>query len=326
MTAATGHFNLSYGMEGVVWNGKKLVKRPDAEINYDIDCMREAGMAEIMISSYHLEEPSDFDLEAETRRIGRELEKREMKANQHHGYAACLALPGTSQKKVVENLKRCIDFSVNLHADNLVLHLGKLAGHEANMRDEKKSFQAVMDRFGADLVMDQVAENMREAGEYAQKNGIRIALENLDAFHHLSNISQLPEIIRRADHPHVGACLDFGHANCAGISPVRWIHTLGSKLFTTHIHDNHGNTWNVKPGDIVDATKEFDEHLTPGLGSIPWTECIAALWEINYPYTLSFESCWPGVRGAERYKYSELFWRAAENTAMRRLNYKVKGV
>ena len=319
------HFNLSYGMEGVVWDGTQLVKKPEEEISFDIDSMREAGMTEIMISSYHLEEPSNFNLDAETRRIGRELEKRGMKANQHHGYAACLARPGSSQRQVVENLKRGIDFSANLHADNLVLHLGKLAGHEASMTEEKKSFQSVLDQFGEDVVMDQIAENMREAGEYARKNGLRIALENLDAFHHLSNIVQLPEIIRRANHPAVGACLDFGHAHCAGVSPVRWIRILGSKLFTTHIHDNHGNTRNIRPGELVDATKEFDEHLSPGLGTISWSDCITALWEIHYPYTLSFESCWPGVSGAKRYLYSERFWRAAEDTAMRRLNYKEKG-
>lgn len=325
MTVTPKHFNLAYGMEGVVWDGRQLTKRSDAEIRYDIDCMREAGLTEIMISSYHLEEPGNFNLDAETRRIGRELEKRGMKANQHHGYAACLALPGTSQKQVVENLKRCIDFSANLHADNLVLHLGKLAGHEPDMDREKKAFQRLLDRFGADCVMDHVAENMREAGDYAQKNGVRIALENLDAFHHLSDICHLPEILRRTNHPAVGACLDFGHAHCAGVSPVRWIRILGPKLFTTHIHDNHGNTRNVRPGELVDATKEFDEHLSPGLGTISWTDCITALWEINYSYTLSFESCWPGVTGPERYLYSERFWRAAEQTAMRRLNYKKKG-
>lgn len=320
------HFNLSYGMEGVVWDGKQLVKKSDAEIRYDIDCMREAGMTEIMISSYHLEEPSSFNLDAETRRIGRELETRGMKANQHHGYAACLARPGNSRKTLVENLKACIDFSANLHADHLVLHLGKVEGHYKSMAEEKQAFQSILDRCGTDAVMDQIAETMQEAGDYARKNNLRIALENLDAFHHLSNIDQLPELLKRIDHPNVGACLDFGHAHCAGISPIRWIRTLGPKLFTTHIHDNHGNVWYVKPGELVDATPEFDEHLTPGLGTIPWTECITALWEINYPYTLSFESSWPGVSGADRYRYSKLFWRAAEDTALRRLNYNKKGV
>ena len=34
----------------------------------------------------------------------------------------------------------------------------------------------------------------------------------------------------------------------------------------------------------------------------------------------------PGVSGADRYRYSKLFWRAAEDTALRRLNYNKKGV
>ena len=180
----------------------------------------------------------------------------------------------------------------------------------------------MMERFGAECVIDQVAENMREAGEYARRNNVFLAMENLDAFHHLSNIKQLPEIIRRADHPNVGGCLDFGHAHCAGVSPVRWIHAFGSKLFTTHIHDNHGNTRGVKPGELTDATKDFDEHLSPGLGTIDWCECITALWETGYDRTLSFESSFPAESMTDSFRFSAIFWRAAEKIAMRRLNYK----
>ncbi len=316
------NYNLSYGMEGVAWDGRQLARRPAPEISRTIDAMQKAGMNEIMIAAYHVEEPADFDLDAETRRIGRELESRGMKANQHHGYAACLAEPGTSQRQVVENLKRCIDYTANLHADNLVIHLGKLAGHYTSLAEEIRVFGEMMARFGAECVIDQVAENMREAGEYARRNNVFLAMENLDAFHHLSNIKQLPEIIRRADHPNVGGCLDFGHAHCAGVSPVRWIHAFGSKLFTTHIHDNHGNTRGVKTGELTDATKDFDEHLSPGLGTIDWCECITALWETGYDRTLSFESSFPAESMTDSFRFSAIFWRAAEKIAMRRLNYK----
>lgn len=320
------HYRLSYGMEGVGWDGKYLTRKPAAEISRTIDAMREAGMSEIMIAAYHVEEPADFDLDAETRRIGCELEKRGMKANQHHGYAACLAEPGTSQKQVVENLKRCIDFSANLHADNLVIHPGKLAGRYASLAEEIRAFGDLLNRCGTESVINQIAENMREAGEYARKNNVFLAMENLDAFHHLSNIEQLPEIIRRADHPNVGGCLDFGHAHCAGISPVRWIHAFGSKLFTTHIHDNHGNSRGIKPGSLTEATKDFDEHLSPGLGTIDWSACITALWEIGYDRTLSFESSFPTGSPVDSYRFSAIFWHAAEETAMRRLNYNKKGI
>ena len=79
-----------------------------------------------------------------------------------------------------------------------MIHLGKLAGHYSSLAEEIRVFGEMMARFGAECVIDQVAENMREAGEYARRNNVFLAMENLDAFHHLSNIKQLPEIIRRA--------------------------------------------------------------------------------------------------------------------------------
>jgi|GEM_PF-751239 len=317
MIPARKRFNLSYSLESVRWDGKQLHKRPFKAILHEIDCIRQAGVDEIMISSYHMEEPADFDQDVETQKIGKALAERGMKANQHHGHAACLALPGSPQKQVVDNLKRCVDFSANLHADNLVLHLGKLAGRYPDMRGEKAAFDSLLAKHGRDAVIDIVAENMREAADHARSRGVKIALENLDAFHHLSDMEQLPRIVAKAKHPALGYCLDFGHANCAGVSVVDWIKIMGGKLFTTHVHDNHGDPKHlVVKGKLIDATSEFDEHLPPGFGTIPWTDAIIALWEIKYRRTLNFEThLWPCADRVKGYEHAIAFWRAAEEFA-----------
>ena len=88
----------------------------------------------------------------------------------------------------------------------------------------------------------------------------------------------------------------------------------------------HGNSRGIKPGSLTEATKDFDEHLSPGLGTIDWSACITALWEIGYDRTLSFESSFPTGSPVDSYRFSAIFWHAAEETAMRRLNYNKKGI
>ena len=51
-------------------------------------------------------------------------------------------------------------------------------------------------------------------------------------------------------------------------------------------------------------------------------ECITALWETGYDRTLSFESSFPAESMTDSFRFSAIFWRAAEKIAMRRLNYK----
>ena len=54
----------------------------------------------------------------------------------------------------------------------------------------------------------------------------------------------------------VAACLDVGHAHVhTGIPPQRWVEVLGSRIRHLHLHDN---------------TREYDQHLTPGAGSVEW--------------------------------------------------------
>jgi sugar phosphate isomerase/epimerase len=59
----------------------------------------------------------------------------------------------------------------------------------------------------------------------------------------------------------VGICLDLGHAHIT-VGVAGAIATLGSRIATLHVHDNHG----LK-----------DEHLWPGDGTIDWPAAVKAL-------------------------------------------------
>ena len=71
------------------------------------------------------------------------------------------------------------------------------------------------------------------------------------------------------------ACLDVGHANLLGESPVRMVQVLGQRLKLVHLHDNDG---------LV------DRHTAPYFGSIDWPALCGALKDNGYSGSLSFEA------------------------------------
>ena len=105
----------------------------------------------------------------------------------------------------------------------------------------------------------------------AAELGVELALENGRALAHWVYILSLLE---RIDQPHVGACVDSGHANLGDLGAPRAIRMAGPRLHTLHLHDNYG---------------EVDDHLPPGRGTIDWADLFAALAEVGYARPLQLE-------------------------------------
>lgn len=135
-----------------------------------------------------------------------------------------------------------------------------------------------------DLVWEQNMKFFRTLLPYAQKYDVTICLENLFQFDNRG--IALPDTCADADRyrkaldelndPHVGACVDVGHACLIGEDPAVLIRTLGhDRLKALHIHDN----------DAV-----LDRHTLPYLGKINWDNVMKALAEIDYSGVFTFES------------------------------------
>lgn len=308
-----GTFELSYPVNTVTWDGEKIRQVPEAEIIQSLDLMQACGINELMITGYHVEEEADFDMDAETKRLEAELSARGMRAAQHHGLSATCAPLGTSQQEAIDHLKRCVDYTANLGAKALVIHSGRLTTRPSGDETCLGLFEAECTRLGRQRVLKTCAENLHIAGEHAEACGVVIALENLDRFEPFGNIRELPALIAAADSPAVGFCLDTGHAFCAGTDIVQWIEVMGDKLFTTHVHDNHGPSQEVLHSTGYVSPSGIDEHLPPGLGTIPWNRVITALLDIGYSHTLNFESGgWPGLDTGEGLECAINYWRTCE--------------
>ena len=129
-----------------------------------------------------------------------------------------------------------------------------------------------------DMTTDEVFDfNLRyfsDLGETASKAGIGIAIENMiqPPFNDPEMIIRLLD--RLNDDSLFGVCLDTGHANLNSIDIPALILRLGSRLRTTHIHDNHGH---------------YDEHIPPYSGDIEWEKVMHAFKQSGYSGAFNFE-------------------------------------
>lgn len=116
------------------------------------------------------------------------------------------------------------------------------------------------------------ADVLHAAGEYAQQANIILAPEALNRFEcYLCNtMSQLLDLIRRADHPNVQAMFDTHHANMEEKRFPDAIRTIAPVLAHVHISEN--------------------DRGTPGDGHIPWDDTFRTLAELNYNGWMTIEA------------------------------------
>ena len=288
----TKNFKLSYQIGTVNWNGTLITRRDDSEVKGALDTLRNCGIDEVMLSGYTDVEKADFDMVDETKRIGDMLRAHGMRASQHHGLAAIFAEYGTSQDSVIAKLIRSVEYTANLNSNVLVIHPGHVDLHYSTIEEYDQYFHQQEKALGRKRLMELCAANLDAAGEAAGKLGVKIAIENVHIFD--SDMTLMKDLLAAVKSPHVGFCLDSGHAHYKCPDVLDWLDAFGDRLYATHFHDNRGKT---------------DEHLPPGFGTIPWLDVIQGLWRHNYMDTVTFESGgWAGMDTAEGYRAAISFW------------------
>jgi sugar phosphate isomerase/epimerase len=108
--------------------------------------------------------------------------------------------------------------------------------------------------------------------DWAGQHGLIICLENMWE----SGPETQADIITKANHPHLKASFDNGHALVFSQIPAKdWIEQFGSGLFHCHLHDNLG---------------EIDEHEPVGEGKEIWSELLHAVQKWSPEAVLVAES------------------------------------
>jgi sugar phosphate isomerase/epimerase len=144
----------------------------------------------------------------------------------------------------MDEIKRALEATERLPVKNMVVHLGE--------QTDPWSPQ----------VLEYAQTALEHLGAFAHPLGVKLLVENL--FSEAATPEHLKLILEMGHLNNVGVCLDTGHAHIT-VGVKEAIATLGNRIATVHIHDNHGLR---------------DEHLWPGDGTIDWpavTEQLNAL-------------------------------------------------
>ncbi len=227
-----------------------------------LETYRTAGIESLELCDYH----PNFDYEDASFRslVGGVLRELEFHLNsihihlRHRDPACDLASVDAAQRQrsVTEHIKT-VDFAAELGGCILVTHDIDIP--------EPDTPQSLSRRAA-------FVEGVRAVADYAEAQGVRLALENLG-----SGYTRTPErlvaLMADIDSPNVGVVIDTGHRNLSG-DPAATLRAVGPHLITLHLHDNHG---------------EADEHLLPGLGAIDWSDVMQALRDIDYGGQFMYE-------------------------------------
>lgn len=168
------------------------------------------------------------------------------------GRAGALAInllhPEKSRRiDAMDEIKRALEAAEQIHFRSLVVHLGE--------RDDTWSQRT----------LEYAETALEHLGAFAGPLGVRLLVEN--TLSEPTTPARLMTILDLGHLANVGVCLDLGHAHIsAGV--VQSISTLGDRIGSVHVHDNHG----LK-----------DEHLWPGEGTIDWQATAAALRALPTP-------------------------------------------
>jgi len=153
----------------------------------------------------------------------------------------------------------------------------------------------LMNSMGCDLVLvcsniaaaalggiDRAADDFAELGERAGKRGIRVGFEALAWGRHINDHRDAWEVVRRADHSHVGLILDSFHTLSRDIDPQTIRSIPGDKIFFVQLADAPKIDM-----DLFYWSRHFRN--MPGEGDLPVVDFMRAVAATGYDGPLSLE-------------------------------------
>ncbi len=143
--------------------------------------------------------------------------------------------------------------------------------------------------------LDDEERSLRRLARRAEALGVRIAIENLAPVYpgiELASHNPLAvcDLVHRLDSPHVGMCLDIGHAHIAaglaGCELAELVEPVLDRVIVFHLHDNFAGRADAQRAGGIEPVK-LDLHLAPGAGTVPWG--VLAPWLARHPAPLQLE-------------------------------------
>ncbi|GAA1319433.1 sugar phosphate isomerase/epimerase and 4-hydroxyphenylpyruvate domain-containing protein [Pseudonocardia xinjiangensis] len=192
--------------------------------------------------------------------------------------------------------RRCADsgLTIDLYQPFRDLDSTDAERFTANLRRAERKF-SVMQQLGTDTVLvcsavaadavadlDLLAAQLHTLAERAAGRGLRIAYEALAWGTHVNTYEQSWDVVRRADHPALGLCLDSFHILSRGSDPRGVRDIPGEKLFFLQLAD--------APRLRMDVLQWSRHHrLFPGQGAFDLPAFLEPVLDAGYTGPLSLE-------------------------------------
>ncbi|MGP3937074.1 TIM barrel protein [Nonomuraea sp. KM88] len=168
------------------------------------------------------------------------------------------------------------------------------ATFEANLRRAERKFD-VLEQLGATTMAicsttsmtaidddDRAAQQLHTLAGRAARRGLRIAYEGLAWGRFVNTVDHAWQIVRRADHPALGLCLDSFHVFARGEDPATIRAVPGSKVFHLQLAD--------APRLNMDVLEWSEHHrLFPGQGAFDLAGFVGHVLATGYDGPLSVE-------------------------------------
>ncbi|HTE92897.1 MAG TPA: TIM barrel protein, partial [Bradyrhizobium sp.] len=163
-----------------------------------------------------------------------------------------------------------------------------------NFRRAERKFD-LMHKLGTDLLLicsnvspaslggiDRAAEDLRELGERARAQGLRVGFEALAWGRHVNDYRDAWEIVRRADHKSIGIILDSFHTLAPSL-PVSAIGAIpGDRIFLVQLADAPQLDL-----DVLSWSRHF--RCMPGQGNLDINDFMQSVVATGYSGPLSLE-------------------------------------
>lgn len=138
-------------------------------------------------------------------------------------------------------------------------------------------------------ILEPVLQWLEEVLEVAEKNQVKIALENCPL---MGNIAISPEmwkqLFQRLSSPNLGVAYDPSHLMWQMMDPYEPILELKDKIIHVHAKDTEILQDRLKRTGILTDFSWWRNRL-PGMGELDWTKFISHLREIEYEGAISIE-------------------------------------
>jgi 4-hydroxyphenylpyruvate dioxygenase len=201
-----------------------------------------------------------------------------------------------SPSSAAEIRRRCADLglTIDLYQPFRDFDSTDPARRAANLRRAERKFD-VMEALGTDLILvcssvapdavdddGQIAEQLHALADRAAARGLRISYEALAWGRHVNTYERSWDVVRLADHPALGLCVDSFHILSRGSDPAGIRDIPGEKLFFLQLADAPHMDMNVL---------QWSRHhrLFPGQGAFDLPAFLGHVWAAGYTGPLSLE-------------------------------------